>query len=356
MEHPSRPDGQAALPLVTVIVPCRNEVGNIRECLRSILANDYPRDRLEILVADGMSDDGTRQVIEDVSRQCAIVRLLDNPGRTASTGLNAGIVQARGQIIMRMDAHNHYASDYIRQLVGWLEKSGADNVGGVCVTVPANDTPVAQAIAIGMSHRLGVGNSYFRIGVSSPRWVDTVPFGCYRREVFHRIGLFDEELVRNQDDEFNLRLIKHGGRILLVPDVVAYYLGRDTLVNLGRMCYQYGYFKPLVVRKVGRLMTLRQLVPATFLLSLLVTAAAAPWSLVAAAVFAAILGAYAAAIGLCAARTAVARGPRCAAWLVLVFPVMHFSYAVGYLRGIVDFLVLRRRRAPAAIDVPLSRS
>ena len=344
-----------AAPQVTVIVPCRNEAGNIRRCLDSILGNDFPPERFEVLVADGQSDDGTRAIVEEFARSHPAVRLLDNPQRTAAAGLNRGIAEARGQIIMRMDAHNEYAPDYVRQLVECLEKSGADNVGGVCVTVPANDTHIARAIAVGMSHPLGVGNSYFRIGAAEPRWVDTVPFGCYRREVFQRIGLFDEELVRNQDDEFNLRLIRHGGRILLVPSVKAYYSGRDSLANLWRMYYQYGYFKPLVARKVGSVMTVRQVIPSLFLLTLAATGLAAPWSLASAAAFAVILLAWAGTVALCAAQQMPARGVRCALWLLLVFPVMHFSYGLGYLRGIVDFLVLRRKRAPAAGKVPLSR-
>ena len=133
-----------------------------------------------------------------------------------------------------MDAHVQYPRDYISSLVALLEKSGADNVGGVCQTLPAGGSVVARAVAVGMSHPLGVGNSHFRIGAAEDRWVDTVPFGCYRREVFDRIGLFDEELVRNQDDELNLRLIKHGGRILLSPRIVCKYYARDSLSKLWR--------------------------------------------------------------------------------------------------------------------------
>ena len=182
-----------------------------------------------------------------------------------------------------------------------LEQSGADNVGGVCRTLPASDSAMAKAIAVGMSHPLGVGNSHFRIGCRpEDRWVDTVPFGCYRREVFDRIGLFDEELVRNQDDELNLRLIKHGGRILLSPRIVCKYFARDSLAKLWRMYYQYGYFKPLVVRKVGGVMTLRQLLPPLFVLGLIdARPLAAPWSLFLglAAFRAVVAGSYLLAIG-----------------------------------------------------------
>ena len=192
--------------------------------------------------------------------------------------MNLGIAAAGGSVIVRMDAHVEYPGRLHLRAGGPLERSGADNVGGVCQTLPAGDSAVAKAVAFGMSHPLGVGNSHFRIGTLEDRWVDTVPFGCYRREVFDRIGLFDEELVRNQDDEFNLRLIRHGGRILLSPRIVCKYFARDSLAKLWRMYYQYGYFKPLVVRKVGGVMTIRQLLPPLFVLSLIVTGLAAPWS------------------------------------------------------------------------------
>ncbi len=354
----------SASDLVTVIVPCRNEEKWIGPCLQSILDNDYPKDRLEVLVVDGMSDDGSRQVIESFAARCPTFRLLSNEKRTAPAALNLGIAAARGTVILRMDAHVDYPVDYIRSLVRLLAEKGADNVGGVCLTLPANDSAVARAIALGMSHPLGVGNSHFRIGSAEERWVDTVPFGCYRREVFDRIGRFDEELVRNQDDELNLRLIKHGGRILLSPRVVCKYFARDSLVKLWQMYYQYGYFKPLVVRKVGGVMTLRQLAPPLLVLGLAVTAVAGllglavlpfPWKLVAPLAFALLAGGYLLAIGACAAGVARKHGLAVATALVAVFLALHAGYGIGYLRGVAEFLVLRRGRHGDAASVPLTR-
>ena len=227
-------------PLISIIIPCRNEREFIGLCLDSIIGNDYPQELLEVLVVDGISEDGTTPILLDYSKRYPFVRVLKNYNKTTPSALNIGISVARGEIIMRMDAHNVYPLSYISDLVKWLEKSGADNVGGIWVTRPANGAPTAKAIAIGLSHPFGIGNAYFRIGTTEPRWVDTVPFGCYRREVFERIGMFDEELVRNQDDEFNHRLIKNGGRILLVPEIVSDYYARDSLSKLWRMYYQYG--------------------------------------------------------------------------------------------------------------------
>ena len=342
-------------PLVTVIVPCRNEGKWIGPCLQSIVDNDYPQDRLEVLVVDGMSNDDTRQVIGAFAARYPRLRLIPNEKRTAPAAMNLGIAAAGGSVIVRMDAHVEYPGNYISALVELLEQSGADNVGGVCQTLPAGDSAVAKAVAFGMSHPLGVGNSHFRIGAAEDRWVDTVPFGCYRREVFDRIGMFDEELVRNQDDELNLRLIKHGGRILLSPRIVCKYFARDSLGKLWRMYYQYGYYKPLVVRKVGGVMTIRQLLPPLFVVILIVTALAAPWSRFGLAAFGAVAGSYLLAIGAVAVRFAGRQGWAAAAALFGVFPALHISYGFGYLRGVVEFLVLRRNRTVDAGTVPMTR-
>ena len=332
-------------PRISIIVPCRNEARYIAACLESILATDYPADRLEVLVADGRSDDGTREVVADIARRDHRVRLLDNAQRITPTALNTAIRAASGDIIVRMDAHVVYPRTYLTRLVSALEETGADNVGGVLATLPADDSPMAHAIALGLSHRFGVGNSYFRVGAPERRWVDTVAFGCYRRDVFERIGLFDEELVRNQDDEFNARLIKHGGRILLEPTVVAQYYGRRSLRHLARMFFQYGLFKPLVARKVGRVMTVRQLIPALLVLGLAGSALLAPWVPGAGLLFAALASVYLVAVVANAMRSARSIGPKGAALMALVFPTLHFSYGVGFLAGIARTLRASRARS-----------
>jgi glycosyltransferase involved in cell wall biosynthesis len=341
-------------PLVTVIVPCRNEERWIGPCLDSVLSNDYPRHQMEVFVVDGQSNDKTRSVVESFAGRYPCLRFLSNVKKTAPAAMNLGIAAALGQIIIRMDAHVEYPVDYISSLVRLLQESGADNVGGVCRTLPAKDSVMARAIAVGMSHPLGVGNSYFRIGTSEDRWVDTVPFGCYRKEVFDRIGMFDEDLIRNQDDELNLRLIRHGGRILLSPRIVCKYYARDSLGKLWRMYYQYGYYKPLVARKVGGVMTIRQLLPPLFVVTLVVTALAAAWTWLGLAAFALVAGGYSLATGAVAASLACRHGCATAAALLVVFPALHLSYGVGYLRGFVDFLILRRG-AGEGQTVPLTR-
>ncbi len=331
-----------SLPFVSIVIPCRNEAAYIDRCLTSIETSDFPADRREVLVVDGMSDDQTRDIVRRHAAADPAVRLIDNPARITPTALNAGIRAAKGEIVVRIDAHAIYPPEYLSKLVRWLGTSGADNVGGVCVTRPGNGSPKAQAIAFGLSHPFGVGNSRFRIGAREPRWVDTVPFGCYRREVFDRIGMFDEELVRNQDDELNARLIRRGGRILLVPEIVSEYFARCAIRMLWRMYYQYGYFKPLVARKVGRVMTVRQVVPALFVASIVaglmlsgpVEALRLP--------FAAAIALYVATDLAIAGHAAGRYGGRCGFWLTVVFPVLHVAYGLGFIRGVMDFAVRHR--------------
>lgn len=343
---------------VTIVLPCRNEERYIGACLDSILATDYPRDHLELLVVDGQSEDRTREIVAHYAgRLPRLVRLLDNPHRVVPAGLNIGIRAATGAIIARMDAHVAYPHDYLTRLVAALETTEAANVGGCIATLPASESATGRAIAIALAHPFGVGNSYFRTGApdSAPRWVDTVPFGCFRREVFDRVGLFDEDLVRNQDDEFNHRLLRHGERVLLLPDVVSTYYARETWTQLARMYFQYGYFKPLVARKLRRVMTLRQLAPPAFLLGLVSGLGTFFWPPAVFAWAAALLayGALAAGYSLPAARR---HGWRCAIALAVTFPILHLSYGCGFLRGAWDAFVTRHRWGsgdPTA--VPLSR-
>lgn len=340
-------------PFVSIVVPCREEAGFIDRCLASIVAMDYPHDRMEVLVVEGRSRDGTREIVGDYVRRHSFVVLLDNPRGTTPAALNVGIRRARGDVIVRMDAHCTYPTHYVSRLVEWLERTGADNVGGVWHTRPANGSAKARAIAIGLSHPLGVGNAYFRIGVATPRWVDTVPFGCYRRDVFDRVGLYDEELTRNQDDELNLRLIRRGGRILLVPDVAIDYYARDSLTKLWRTYFHYGYFKPLVARKVGGILTLRQVMPGAFVAALVGLMLAALWLLAARWMLAGMIGTYLCVLVGAAVRVSARAGLRCGALLVPVFATLHVSYGLGFLRGTLDWIV---RGIPGRVTDPgLSR-
>jgi glycosyltransferase involved in cell wall biosynthesis len=337
-----------------MVIPCLNEERHIGPCVESLLGTDYPLDRLEILVVDGRSDDGTRAIVQRIAdREVDRVRLIDNPDRITPAALNRGIAQSLGDMVMITGAHCEYPADYVRTLVEWQMRSGADVVGGRCESMPGDSSAMAEAIAAALGHPFGVGNSWFRIGASEPRWVDTVPFGCYRRDVFERFGVFDEELVRNQDDEFNLRILRGGGRLLLVPQVCSRYYTRTSLRHVARMFYQYGLYKPLVARKLGRVMTARQLAPGALVAGLIGTLALSPFTGVGRFAFLGLIAVYLIA-DIVASLGLRRRGVRATGELLLVFPTIHFSYGAGFLIGMLKLLRPRSGTATAT-TLPLSR-
>ena len=250
-----------AEPKVTIICPVYNEERYISTCIESIIAQDYLKEAMEVLFVDGRSKDNTAEIIKAYSRRAPYIRLLDNEHHTVPYALNKGIRKSDGDVVIRIDGHCTYPSDYVSTLVRYLYSLEADNVGAVWNTVPARDTAICHAIAIASSHPFGVGNSRHKIGASDIMLADTVPFGCYRRDVFDRIGLFDTDLTRNQDDELNARLTNHGGKIYLIPQLVINYTARDTIGKMSRMYYQYGLYKPLVNKKLGSPASMRQFFP-----------------------------------------------------------------------------------------------
>ncbi len=246
-------------PFVSVLVPVRNEARYIERCLRSLAEQDYPRDRFEVLVIDGRSDDATRELVSHFAAESTLdVRLLDNPRRKTAAGLNRGLDEARGEVIVRVDGHATVAEDYLSRGVFALFDTGADCVGGVIEAV--GDTRMGQAIAIAMSSRFGVGGVAFRVGGEGP--VETVAFGAYRRDVFDRIGRFTEDIDKGEDDEFNYRLCDAGGRILLVPEMRAQYTVRGSLRGLARQYFGYGRAKPAVLARHPSQARTRQFAPA----------------------------------------------------------------------------------------------
>ena len=259
------------LPLVSVIIPCRNEEKYIGKCLASILNQDYPKDKVEILVVDGMSEDKTREIVKNYSEKYSFIKLLDNPRKFTNFAFNTGIKEAKGEIIMIMGAHAGYEKDYILKCLKYLQEYNADNVGGVMKTLPAKDTIIAKAIAIVLSHPFGAGGSYFRIGVKTPKWVDTVFGGCYRREIFDRVGLFNENLAKTQDMEFNIRLKRAGGKILLVPEIVAYYYPKSNLKDFFLHNFEDGIWAIYPLKFVKIPLKLRHYIPLIFTSSLLGT-------------------------------------------------------------------------------------
>ena len=257
--------------MLSVICPVYNEEKYITKCIDSILNQDYPKNDLEIIFVDGMSTDSTRLIINQYIEKYPFIHLLDNPHKIVPYAMNLGIKHSKGDVIIRLDAHALYPLDYFSKLLNGLKKYNADNVGGICKTLPTDTSSKAIAIAEALSSPLGVGNSMFRIGVEHDIEVDTVPFGCFKREIFDKIGLYDVELIRNQDDELNARIIQAGGKIILLANITISYFARDSYNKLYKMYYQYGLYKPLVNKKLGSPATIRQFIPPLFVLYLIVS-------------------------------------------------------------------------------------
>jgi len=347
--------------IISVIVPCRNEKNHIRDFLDSVCRQELePPWRIEVLIADGMSNDGTREILREYAGTCAQVRIIDNPGRITPTGLNAAIQAAGGSVIVRMDVHTTYARDYIRECIRALAESGADNVGGPWIA--EGKGVMGRAIAAAFRSPLCGGKAH------DPGYqgeVDTVYLGCWPREVFDRVGLFDPGLVRNQDDEFNFRLRRQGGRVWQTPRVRSCYTPRASLGALFRQYMQYGFWKVAVIRKHKALAAWRHLLPAMFVSSILAgvllaliaaAAGAGAVAITAMAVLAAELLGY---LAVCAATSvtyARGLGAISAAILPVVIGVYHFSYGLGFLAGAIQFIHPGpKKTAPSRVFSELTR-
>lgn len=325
---------------VSVVIPSYNEERYIAQCLDSVLGSDYPKELIEILVCDGKSEDKTPAIIHDYAVRHTQVKLLVNEKRTTPFALNLGIKQASGDVIIILGAHAELSPNYISECLGVLEeKPDVYCVGGVLKNKSEDDT--TKAIAAAMSSPFGVGSAHFRTGLKSG-YADTVAFGAYRREVFDKVGYFDEELARNQDDEFNYRLVKNGLKIWLTDKAYVVYYVRSSFSKLFRQYYQYGYWKVYVNRKHNTITTVRQLVPLLFVLYLFpfpIPMVWGGWPLLAYQlgldlyILMILIGALQAQVGFMQKLT-----------VLQAFPTIHFSYGLGYLLGIVDFILLNKAK------------
>ncbi len=341
---------------VSIVIPCRNEEKYIGKCLDSIIEQDYPIDNLEVFIVDGMSQDGTKRIIKNYIQEYSFIKLLNNPDKITPAAMNIGIRKASGNFILILGAHSVIDKKFIKKNYESLKNNCVDCVGGIGITVPINNSLISKSISIVISHPFGVGNAYFRTGIKKPKYVDTVPCACYRREVFDKIGLFDEDLVRNQDDEFNLRLIKKGGKILLVPNIISYYYARDSIYKLWKMYFQYGYFKPLVAKKVGGILTWRQIIPSSFIGSLILALLLSFFSKIFFWLFLFILGLYTTVnFSISLIVSIKKKDLRLLPFLMAAFITLHFSYGFGYIKGIWDFIVFKKHVKKKIKDMPLTR-
>ncbi len=322
------------LPFVSVLAPCRNEKFFIANTIESIINSDYPSDRIELLILDGMSNDGTREIVQQYIEKYPNIKLVDNPDKIVPTAMNIGIERAQGEYIVRIDCHSWFASDYIRKCIEVSQKTGADNVGGYGVTCPGSDSAVAMAIAHATSCSFGVGNASFRIGEMVEKEVDTVPFGTYRKDHFKKYGMYDERLVRNQDIELNSRIRANGGKIIISPEIKLKYFNRASYSGIWQQSFNNGLWNPYTIWLVGGGLCLRHFVPMFFVFSLLLLSVISiflPYVLI---LLFADLALY---LG-CALHFARKAAKEKRGNVILIFwtfIVMHVAYGLGSLKGVL---------------------
>lgn len=329
-------------PAISVVMPVRNEKGFIARSIGAVLQQDYPKEKMEVIVVDGMSDDGTRDIVQkiigDSVSSASRMVLLDNPSRIVPAALNIGLIHAQGEVIIRVDGHCEIPVTYVRQCVDLLESTKADCVGGLQYAV-SNDI-MGSAIALATSSPFGVGNAYFRYA-TKPGWMDTVYLGAYRRTVFTRIGKFDEELIRNQDDEFNFRLIQAGGKIWFDPALCTRYHSRSTFTRLWKQYFQYGFYKVRVIQKRKAIPSFRHIVPLIFVLAVMggsllsLATKNSFWIFI-------VTAPYVTANVIFSGWVA-RRNLKTLFFLPLTFAIIHISYGMGFLAGLWHFRSATRK-------------
>jgi glycosyltransferase involved in cell wall biosynthesis len=319
--------------MLSVIIPIRNERRFVAACLDSVLKQLDTLPEYEVLCVDGASTDGTREILEEYALENPCIRIMDNPGKIVPTAMNRGIREAKGDIIIRLDCHAEYSENYIRGCREALERTGADNVGGYISIAAAEDTAVGRAVAAASAAPFGTGGAAYRSG-GDEREVDSVPFGCFRRDVFTRFGMFDERLVRNQDIELNSRIRRGGGKVMITPNVWVKYYTRSTFRGIRQQAFNNGLWNPYTLYLTGGSLRVRHLIPLGFILSLLILGCGAFFFRPFRWLLSAEIMVYLAFGGVISRETA--RKARTSSLLVMLsFVQLHFAYGFGSLWGLV---------------------
>ena len=315
---------------VSVIVPLYNEEKFIENCILSLTRQDYPRDKMEWIFVDGLSEDSTYDIIKQYELKFPnLIKILENPKKIVPCAMNIGIRASSGKYIIRLDAHAEYSEDYISKCIYYLENKDIENVGGVLQTKAEGFT--GKAISRMLSSTFGVGNSYFRTGAKSG-YVDTVPFGAFRRDVFKKYGGYDERLVRNQDIEMNFRIIKNGGKVFLADDIHMSYYCRDSVKSICDMARKNGMWNIITMKLCPGAMSTRHFVPAAFVFSILILSIAAFFIHEFAFLLAAELSLYFIFDFIFSMKSGSSCSER--AFLLLLFPLFHISYGLGSFLGL----------------------
>lgn len=326
---------------VSVVIPCRNEEGYIEKCIKSFLEQTYPMELLTIIIADGMSTDNTRSLISELQKKHSNIILLENKGLTAPKGMNLGIKHTNSDIVIIFGAHSYADKNFVLENVKALEKEEVGCAGGVITTI--NETTKGAAIAEAMSCPFGVGNALFRYA-EKESYVDTVAFGAYRRTLLDEIGVFDEELVRNQDDELNFRVEKSGAKILLSPKIKSTYVGRGDFKKLWKQYYQYGFWKVRVIQKHKRPASIRHLIPLMFVLFLGGGGVLSIFSRLIRILYFSILSLYILLDLIFSIKVSTSKNIKYLPYLVITFPLLHVSYGLGFILGLFNFYIFKNSK------------
>jgi len=322
-------------PFISVIVPCRNEEKYINGCLDSLISQDYPKEKMEILVVDGASEDNTEEIIKNYAEKYPFVKLFKNPKKITPVSMNIGIKNSRGEIVTKTDAHSVYQSDYISKCVNYLHEYEADAVGGVAKAVPPKNTLVAQAVALTLGSFFGAGGSGFRTGVAKPAWADTAFGICYRKNVFEKTGLYNENLAGSQDVELNLRLKRAGGKILLAPDIVITYYPKSSFQEFFQHNIKDGIWAILPMKYGAQLFKIRHLIPLTFVISILISLVVSFFLPLFLYLFILIVGFYFLTSLFFSTRIALKQKDiKLVPFLLIAFGIRHFGYGFGSFIGL----------------------
>ncbi len=326
-------------PLVSIIIPSRDEEKYLTKCLDSVLAQDYPKEKTEVLVVDGASEDNSKRIATEYSLKYPFIKVLDNPQKFTPFGLNIGIKNSRGEIIIRMDAHAGYEKDYVSKCVFHLLDSGADNVGGAMRTLPSQNTLPARAIAYSLSSPFGAASDFRVGGMNEPKSVDTVFGGCFRKEIFQKVGFFNEKLIRSQDLELNLRIKAAGGKIILFPDIKVVYHPQTTFNKFFKHNFQDGIWSIYPLKIIKMKFKLRHYLPLIFVASLSLSFIFGLFSRFFGGIFWLILFIYALASAYFSLRVSLReKDLRFLFLMPLAFACRHFGYGFGSIQGLIRLI------------------
>ena len=329
---------------VSIILPIRNEERFISKTLQSIIDQKF-KGELEIIISDGLSNDGTLDIIKLFQKKYIYIKLIRNNAKTVPVGFNNALNFATGDIIIRVDGHSILKPDFIKNSIKILNKKNVSCVGGP--TKHFSDTSVGENISIAQCSYFGAGGASFRIGVRKGKYVNTLAFGAYKRAVFLKVGAYDEELIRNQDEELNYRIVKNGGKIWIDPSIKSVYYVRNSIIKLFSQYYYYGFYKVRVIQKIKSIFSFRHLIPAVFVLTLI--------SFIVIGIFQRIiwptlfLGALYLFVNITfSIYESVKHGVKSLILLPIIYFIMHFSYGLGFLVGLVFFA--NKWRASGVMD------